>query len=331
MSEGIVLERMLPAQSGVMLLGADSLKKHRVYIFPTRQGMIFALMLLVMLLGAINYNNSMAFVLTFLLASLAIVCILHTYRNLAGLVLRGAPPQPVYAGENALFPVTLDNRIVSQRYAIEFTQAPGKSLRRTSPSASVTPLRIDIPANHLKIIHIQLKTVHRGFISPGRLKISTCFPLGLFRAWSYLETGQTCVVYPKPAGNLPVPPAVIEQFEYQKGVLIGTDDFIGFRKYRPGDSTRNIAWKALARGQGPLVKRFNGKGASKLMLGWHDVSHLHNTEKCLSQLCQWILLAEMQDIHYGLEMHGVHIDPGHGDHHKHYCLESLARYGLDEY
>jgi uncharacterized protein (DUF58 family) len=331
MPEGIVLERMLPALRGIMPSGADSFKKQRVYIFPTRQGMIFALMLLVMLLGAINYNNSMAFVLTFLLGSLAVVCILHTYRNLAGLVLRGAPPQPVFTGEYALFPINLDNRIMFQRYSIEFTQAPSRGFRKILPSASITPTIIDIPANQLKTIHIQLKTVHRGFISPGRLKISSCFPLGLFRAWSYLETGQTCVVYPKPAGDLPIPPAVIEQFEFQKGDMIGTDDFIGFRKYRPGDSTRNIAWKALARGQGPLVKRFNGKGASKLMLNWDDVSHLHNTEKCLSQLCQWALSAEMQNIHYGLMIPGVHIDPGHGDHHKHYCLESLAGYGLDEY
>jgi uncharacterized protein (DUF58 family) len=311
-----------------MLPGTGSLKKQRVYIFPTRQGIIFSFMLFVMLLGAINYNNSMAFVLTFLLGSLAIVCILHTYRNLAGLILNVVSPQPVYAGEYAMFPVSLDNRIGHQRNAIEFMPVSARHPFKKIQHGSTEPVSIDVPAGHLITVHIQIRATHRGFMPLGRLKIATCFPLGLFRAWSYLETGQTCVVYPKPAGNTPLPPKMVEQFEAGEGNQIGTDDFIGFRNYRPGDPIRNIAWKALAREQGPLVKRFSGKGTSKLMLGWHDVSHLHNTEARLSQLCRWVLHAEMQGILYGLEIPGIRIDTGYGEHHKHDCLGSLASYGL---
>ena len=328
MSTGIVLERMLPEQAGVMPPGTGTLQKQRVYIFPTRQGITFACMLLIMLLGAINYNNSMAFVLTFFLGGLAMVCILHTYHNLAGLVLTGTAPQPVYAGETALFPVTLDNRVGYQRYAIALDQAAPGPWLKTWQRVSADTLYTDLPARHLKTVYIQVETTRRGIRPLGRLKISTCFPLGLFRAWSWLETGQACVVYPRPDGNRPLPPATIEALEEQKGSQIGTDDFIGFRKYRPGDSTRNIAWKALARGQGPLVKRFDGKGASKLMLGWHAAGHTQNTETRLSQLCRWILRAEQQGIHYGLAIPGFHIEPGHGEQHKHLCLRSLAGYGL---
>ena len=163
----------------------------------------------------------------------------------------------------------------------------------------------------------------------GRVKISSCFPLGLFRAWSWLETGQACIVYPKPGGKLPLPPTSVGNFEDQKGGQNGTDDFIGFRKYRPGDSTRNIAWKALAREQGPLVKRFDGKGAGKLMLDWDDLAHIRDTETRLSQLCRWILRTENEGIHYGLALPGNRIKPGHGELHMHYCLRKLAVYGQD--
>jgi uncharacterized protein (DUF58 family) len=222
----------------------------------------------------------------------------------------------------------MDNRIGYQRNAIEFISVSERHLLKKTQHISAEPVNIDVPAGHMITVHIQIKTTQRGFMPLGRLKISTCFPLGLFRAWSYLETGQTCVVYPKPAGNMPLPPKMIEQFEAEQGNQVGTDDFIGFRKYHPGDSIRNIAWKALAREQGPLVKRFSGKGTSKLILGWNDVSHLHNTELRLSQLCRWILHAEMQGIHYGLEIPGSQIDIGYGDHHKHQCLESLANFGV---
>ena len=44
-------------------------RKH-VYIFPTRHGVMLGAMMLVILLGSINYDNALGYLLTFLLFGL---------------------------------------------------------------------------------------------------------------------------------------------------------------------------------------------------------------------------------------------------------------------
>ena len=64
--------------------GEVVLVQRRIFILPTGAGITFAVVLLLMLTGSINYALSLGFILAFLLAGLAIVAMLHTFRNLAG-------------------------------------------------------------------------------------------------------------------------------------------------------------------------------------------------------------------------------------------------------
>ena len=166
----------------------------------------------------------------------------------------------------------------------------------------------------------------RGLLQAGRLRVEACWPLGLFRAWSYLDSDADAVVYPRPAGNPAVPEFSADSAEYQAGNQGGTDDFLGFRPYRPGDSIRNIDWKALAREQGVLLKRFSGSGMRRLVLHWDQTTHLMDPERRLSQLCLWVLEAELQGLDYGLEIPGAQLPVNHGEHHQHRCLKALATY-----
>ncbi|MCC0189681.1 DUF58 domain-containing protein, partial [Pseudomonas aeruginosa] len=113
------LNRRIPPASSV------ELNQRRVFILPTRQGGAFGLALLVMLLAAINYQNSLAYGLTFLLLSLGVVTILHTYRNLAGLRLTALGADPVFAGERAGFRVRLESpRRARQAIAVGWPERP---------------------------------------------------------------------------------------------------------------------------------------------------------------------------------------------------------------
>jgi len=85
-----------------------TLVQRRIFILPTRHGYVFALVLVVLLLASINYSLSLGFVLTFLLASMVGVAMLHTWRNLAHLKLRPGRCDPVFAGETAYFGVTIE-------------------------------------------------------------------------------------------------------------------------------------------------------------------------------------------------------------------------------
>ena len=108
----------------------------------------------------------------------------------------------------------------------------------------------------------------------------------------------------------------------------GSDDFAGFRTYRPGDSIRKIAWKTYAREQGLLIKKFSGNAINEVILQWDDVLHLNTIEERLSQLCRWIIEAEKKNAVYSLKLPNKTIETGIGLAHQRHCLESLARFGL---
>ncbi len=59
----------------------------RVYILPTRAGLAFAMLVLVMLLAGLNYSNSVAMLITFLLAGFGMIAMHLTHRNLVGVTL----------------------------------------------------------------------------------------------------------------------------------------------------------------------------------------------------------------------------------------------------
>ncbi len=61
------------------------LRQRRVYILPTRQGLLYSLTVFVMLLGSMNYSNSMGFMLTFVLTGLSFIAMHACHANLTGL------------------------------------------------------------------------------------------------------------------------------------------------------------------------------------------------------------------------------------------------------
>src|SRR5260221_8565848 len=87
--------------------GAIVLGHRRVYIVPSRLGLLFGAVLLILLLGSINYALSLGFALTFLLAGMGIAGMVQTTRNLAQLSVSAARAEPVFAGEAVRFRLLL--------------------------------------------------------------------------------------------------------------------------------------------------------------------------------------------------------------------------------
>lgn len=321
-------ERLLPPSYLSKSSDTIQLNRRRIYILPTKQGLVFTVLLLTMLLGSINYNNSMAFILTFLLCSMFFVAMLHTFRNLAGLKISVARSEPVFVGNFALFPIIINNREGQQRPAINIINHPPKKGFWKFSSISNQTVLVNIDADTAERAMLPMLTHVRGLLPLERIMIYTYFPLGLFRSWSYINIDQYCIVYPKPAGTLALPLSPIENSSGSFGAYDGSDDFAGFRTYQPGDSIRKIAWKTYAREQGLLIKKFSGNAINEVILQWDDVLHLNTIEERLSQLCRWIIEAEKQNIVYSLILPNKTIETGIGLAHQHHCLESLARFGL---
>jgi uncharacterized protein (DUF58 family) len=294
--------------------GPVQLDRSRIFILPTAAGLLFAVVLLLMLFGAITYNNSMGHLFTFLAGSMALVSILHSYRNLAQLRFAAGRTQPVFAGEHAGFEILATNRGRLPRFEIQLQP-------RGEPALS-----IDLAAQQTARVILQRSATQRGILQLGHCTVSTRYPLGLFRAWAYLELQSECLVYPRPGPDRPLPQnrAYKPHDTGDKGR--GVADFVGFRAYHPGDSPRHIFWKAVAREQALLVKQFGGDRADEIWLDWKTLAGM-DTEQRLSQLCRWILEADRSQQSYGLRLPGAEIAIASGNAHKHRCLAALARFG----
>jgi uncharacterized protein (DUF58 family) len=297
-------------------IGEVVLVQRRVFILPTRSGLVFSVMLFLLLLASINYQLSLGFALTFLLAASAIVGILHTFRNLAHVRIQAGKAEPVFAGDWARFQLDLSNTHGYDRYAI--------TLHATGQETSA---QIDITANNRVTLELSLPTTQRGWLTLPRVELSTIFPLGLWRAWAYWYPAMRCLVYPAPEAELqPLPALRGGQSEGNSSPLAGQEDCSGVRPFVAGDPLRHMAWKAIARQADDtlLTKHFEGRGQISLWLDWFTLPSQLNTEQRLSRLTRWILGAEQTNAQYGLRLPGTEIAPGCGDAHRAACLRALA-------
>lgn len=305
-------------------LGPDAelpviLTQRRIFILPTGTGLLYGVVLIVMLLGAINYSLSLGHALVFLLAGLGVVGMVHTFRNLVGLRISPGRAAPVFAGEVARFRLRVVNAYDHDRLALEFAID-------ANPAAS-----LDLRRQAGGIVDIPCTTHRRGILEPGRITLSTRYPLGLFRAWSYPHPPLFCLVYPKPL-DTPLPPYTTLASSGQRPGEFGQEDFSGLRLHRPNDSPRHIAWKAVARDfdhRPLLVKQFTGGSDGQLILDWALTPAESDPETRLSILCGWVLAAEGQSLRYGLRLPGFEREPSQGPIHRDACLEALARHGND--
>ncbi len=294
--------------------GTITLNQRRIFIIPTRQGIGFVFVLLLMLMGDINYNLSLGYVLTFLLGTTALMTMMHTFRNMAQLEIRAGRADAVFAGDMAQFVFHFHNNGRLPRYHLKLHDGNGHSVT------------FDIPAQQGVEIKLPLLAAQRGWLSSGSLTLHTEFPLGLYHAWSYLQFDTRCLVYPKPAAHQPLP-ASSEQGGTGKFNVAGDEDFSGLRSYVAGDALPRIAWKALAREQGLQVKQFSSRQGQELWLDWALLPALA-TERKLEILTRWVLDADARGVHYGLRLPDIELPPVHGAAHRTECLRALALCGL---
>jgi uncharacterized protein (DUF58 family) len=293
------------------------LQSRRVYILPTGVGLVFALMVFAMLLGSMNYNNNLSFVLTFLLASLGLVAMHQCQRNLVGLELAFAGVDPVFAGQAATFRIAITNRSKNHRYNLQIYS--GKVVSDTH----------DLKPGDSMIFQLEIPTISRGIVRVPRFGIRTLFPFELFRAWAWLHMDLSGLVYPHPADSVPQPPATQSAHGHRQHDARGEEDFAGLRNFNEGDSPRHIAWKAYARSGDLYSKMFSGADTSSQ---WFDFNLIDDTdvEARLSILTRWIIDAEFRQQDYGLRIPGAEYPPTHGKAQRHRALRSLAMFQLAE-
>lgn len=305
-----IAERRLPALTRLRAIEPLPIRLHRrrIYVLPSVFGICFATLLIIMQLGALNYANNPALLLTCLLAAAAWMSLFAGFRTLAALELVAVSAADCHCGDPAL---------VRCRFSASARARPNLRLRWSGIDNAFA-----LSAGTDESVDISLPTERRGWMRPGRLRLWTDQPLGLFVIWSWLNPEMTILVYP--AAELSAPPFP-EGAQGQSGRSSNTngDEFSGLRDYRSGDPQRRIAWKASARHESLLVRESERLVDDDLHFD-HAALVGIDGEARIRRLTAWILAAEAANRSYTLELPDQQFGPGLGDSHRHACLRALA-------
>lgn len=283
------------------------LHRRRIYIVPTGFGVGFAVLLLVMLVGSLNYSNNPALLLTCLLGAASMSSMLLAFRVLDGIALASVRAGHAVAGQ----PIDLYLTFAAER--------PRESIRIDLARHTAAFM---LGAGRDSVVSLALPTGRRGWQPLPRMRVWTTWPLGLFRAWSWLHPEQSVLVWPRAEAHGPAPRVPDDDPEQRR--LHRGDDLAALRDYRAGDPQRHIAWKASARHDGLMVKDFEQPQAYReWRLDWRDLGGL-DSEARIARLARWVGEAHARRRRYSLWLPGEDIAAGSGADHYALCMDALA-------
>ncbi|MEP6885014.1 MAG: DUF58 domain-containing protein [Gammaproteobacteria bacterium] len=296
--------------------GRDTLpikiNRRRIYILPTRVGLMLAFTLVAMLIAGLNYNSNLGLAFAFLMVAVALVTMHHCNRNLLGLQVDAVTELDAFAGREAEFEFVLRNDSSVDRRDVE--------IRCMSASAMRT-----VAARLSERVTVFVPLPRRGVTRLDQFELRTRYPFGWFHAWTYVQGSLTAYVAPAPQGTRTLPSSG-GVGSVARSETRGDEDFAGLRAYAPGVPLKHMAWKVLARGGEAAVRSYSSLAAQPEWLEWSALGGL-DTEVRLSQLCLWVLESDFAQRMYGLRIPGQEIPPGRGAAQRSACLRALAAFG----
>ncbi|WP_165840149.1 DUF58 domain-containing protein [Motiliproteus coralliicola] len=276
-------------------------------IRPTANGGLFLVCLLVIFLLAINHSNNLLFTFCFLLGSLLIISFWSNLRNLRGIRGQCAGVEPVHAGQSLRYGVVLQGRDTAKRHQLQLGDQPAL---------------LSLQGDQHQRVELSVETRQRGDYPASMLRLSSCWPLGLFQGSVVLCQLPEALVYPR-AEQLQE--LQLRSEGEQAHRRDGTDSLSGLKEYQPGDNLRRVHWRALARNDQLQVKQFDGEeGLPSGWLHWEDTAGLGH-EARIRCLTHWVLDSFNRGLEFGLRLPGLRIEPAAGAPQLHRCLSALAR------
>ena len=298
--------------------GADAhyaeLHPRRIYILPTRAGIMYGLMAAALLLSSMNFSNNMGFALTFLLAAVGLISMHHCQGNLNRLRIDLIDTHSCFAGESAGITLQLRNLSHKHRWQLQ-----------TDWIRNGTQC-VDLEAEGSATVTLQFAAPGRGVYSVPRISVSSAFPFGLCRAWSWMHLDATVIVWPQPAPTAERPATTDNAVDGQHANARNGDDLSGVRDYQTGDLPQRIDWKGYARHGELRVREYRDGSTSDAWLDWAAMPGA-DPEQRLALLARLALDAHAENIQYGLRLPATSIEPGTGEAHLHECLNALALHG----
>jgi uncharacterized protein (DUF58 family) len=313
------------------------LSNRNIFIMPTKFGFAYLFFVIIVFLLGTNYQNNTILLLSYLLASLFITVMMHSFYNFSQLTFSSSAKQVTFADQLASFPINIKAK--KTHYDLNFHfYTQDRSAKETGPQNTLIE-QCNKGDTQVLITSLAMK---RGVYSLGRVKAFSEYPLGLFITWAMLDFGHQLVVFPeskKLSGNHDYLSGIDDDNESNQSHFnsaSGIDDFAELKNYIEGESQARVAWKQLARGQGKLSKHYENQQGS---LRWLKLSDMPSVpfETKLSYLCFLIIEMSKSNREFGLllDFSGVSnklstkIEPGSGHQHQQNCLTALAECKLN--
>ncbi len=287
---------------------STTLNLRNVYIFFSREGLLFVVLLIITFIVGVNYGNNLVLGLCFYLISVWLISFHVTFAHISGLQVQLLEVTMAEAGEPVWVTLQLrsDSRQPRRQLSVGFesqdshssTAATTNQLNHNQTSLLLARLKDE------QIIRLPVETHRRGKLELPRLQIKTVYPLGIMRAWSYVYFDSSAWVYPKP-----------EAFEWQAQYLVSTstdlptggqyiqgqDDFERLDNYIAGESLARVSWAHVARGQGMFTKHFADPVGFEQRLAYEDMPAMTHEQK-LAQLAYGVLALGRSEVPFQLQL-----------------------------
>jgi uncharacterized protein (DUF58 family) len=278
---------------------------------PTRLGLTYGSLCLILLFMAMAYGNNLVFIVCFTLTVMGMTLARAVNSTVDRLSILEVSANEVFAENRQLLQLIVENK---SPYELMEIRTYIKGQENNFEKFNLNPkeiLTVNVPYDFKK----------RGLNSLPRLIIESSYPSGLFRAWKVFKKLENVLVFPARTGKKDFPQNSMQQ-ENSLGIIRE------IRDYKPGDSPKRIHWRSLAKNQQLRTLVYEGEEGKKCHFSWAEVSHLP-TEQALSQIALWISIAEEQNFNWTLELPQKIIYGAHDPRRFSEAMQTLALWGQD--
>jgi uncharacterized protein (DUF58 family) len=292
------------------------LRHKTIYVLPSKQGLGFLFVVVLIWLLGTNYQNNLILAFSFFLLSLLLVSMIHAFKNVLGLTLKPASIHYAAVGDLAPFDIILSSQYSHNSHAILFSAGDSETVQS------------EYKAEHGGEVKLAITAPNRGWFALPRITVKSYFPFGSIRAWAYVDLEHKALIFPRPI-VCDKPPLGVGQgeaghyYSHQRG-----DEFQGFQTYQPGSPLSQVAWKQYARGAGLHLKDYRAQQSQQYWLDWRQIN-TSDTELGLSHMCYWVNQFAEKNEEFGLVLPNSVIEMGAGEIHRLQALKALALFGSE--
>lgn len=298
-----------------------------VFVFVSRQGLLFLLLLFVTFATGTNYANNLILGLFFYLLSLGFVCALVTFLQVSSLrvELKRAGLGQAFGLVWVEVSVSSHSGTPSRQVRLSFYDDKIKTPKTLSAKDKIDFERgrvVCLPSvKEAVVVRLPVIAGERGQVVLPRLRLSSTYPLGVVKAWAYGRFVSSGFAYPIPK----MPPSLVLGANDSDGegasAKSGQSDFDRLVSYQEGESLARVSWGHMARGAGMLTKQFADDVAISSVLDYEQMPAPDHESK----LCQLCYLVQHTKTPFALHLPSQKGKVGVGDAFVSECLLRLAK------